>query len=362
MRIAVYYDLPNGGAMRSMEAILPLLSSQHQVSIFSTSENSRSFLHRVVADMYCFTLARYNQYMLAKKINTMDFDFVLVTHDRYLQSPWLLRYLKKPSIFICQEPTRALFENFLKTDPSLPAINKLYENTVRALRRYAEIKNASYATATIANSFYSAESIFRSYGVSANVCHLGVDTSIFYPTKTKKINQVLVVGNNEPQKALSFAVESVALIGTKKRPTLAIACPRNNDLTEIKRLAKKLKVDLEIKTGLSSSELTVEYNRSKLTLACAYLEPFGLSVVESIACGTPVVAVSEGGFRETVIDGVNGVLTARNKQQFSDAVSMSLEDKKLRDSTEKTGSDYITINFSWKRMLEKINSIANDVC
>ena len=38
------------------------------------------------------------------------------------------------------------------------------------------------------------------------------------------------------------------------------------------------------------------------------LEPFGLAPLEANACGIPVLAVAEGGVRETVIDQVNGLL------------------------------------------------------
>ena len=36
------------------------------------------------------------------------------------------------------------------------------------------------------------------------------------------------------------------------------------------------------------------------------LEPFGLAPLEACACGTPVVAIAEGGVRETIVDGKNG--------------------------------------------------------
>jgi glycosyltransferase involved in cell wall biosynthesis len=40
------------------------------------------------------------------------------------------------------------------------------------------------------------------------------------------------------------------------------------------------------------------------------LEPFGLAPLEANACGTPVVAIAEGGVRETIQDGVNGFVAA----------------------------------------------------
>jgi len=45
----------------------------------------------------------------------------------------------------------------------------------------------------------------------------------------------------------------------------------------------------------------------------ARLEPFGLAPLEANACATPVVAVAEGGVRESIRNGVNGVLISERR-------------------------------------------------
>ena len=55
-------------------------------------------------------------------------------------------------------------------------------------------------------------------------------------------------------------------------------------------------------------------------MCAARLEPFGLTVLESTSCGTPVVAVAQGGYRETVVDGVNGYLAQRNADSVGDGI------------------------------------------
>jgi glycosyltransferase involved in cell wall biosynthesis len=37
-------------------------------------------------------------------------------------------------------------------------------------------------------------------------------------------------------------------------------------------------------------------------------EDFGMSPVESMACGTPVIGVNDGGLKETILDGETGIL------------------------------------------------------
>ena len=50
------------------------------------------------------------------------------------------------------------------------------------------------------------------------------------------------------------------------------------------------------------------YSRAKGFIATALNEDFGLTPVEAMAAGKPVIAPDEGGYRETIIDGVTGRL------------------------------------------------------
>ena len=89
-------------------------------------------------------------------------------------------------------------------------------------------------------------------------------------------------------------------------------------------LALKKGVDLEIKIFITDDELITLYNKAKVFVYASYLEPFGLGVLEAMACGTPVVAVKEGGVREIVIDGMTGILVDRDEKLFADAVESLL--------------------------------------
>jgi glycosyltransferase involved in cell wall biosynthesis len=57
------------------------------------------------------------------------------------------------------------------------------------------------------------------------------------------------------------------------------------------------------------------------------LEPFGLAPLEANACGTPVVAVAEGGVRESLTDGDNGILVADARPETIAAALLRLLDE-----------------------------------
>jgi glycosyltransferase involved in cell wall biosynthesis len=64
-----------------------------------------------------------------------------------------------------------------------------------------------------------------------------------------------------------------------------------------------------------------------------WTEPFGMVMVEALACGTPVIAYPEGAAREILIDGENGFL-ARDEVEMSDRVGdlAAIDPRRCRES------------------------------
>ncbi|HME02996.1 MAG TPA: glycosyltransferase, partial [Solirubrobacteraceae bacterium] len=60
------------------------------------------------------------------------------------------------------------------------------------------------------------------------------------------------------------------------------------------------------------------------------LEPFGYAPLEAAAAGVPTVAVAEGGIRETILDGVTGLLVSRDERDMANAIGRVLGDVDLR--------------------------------
>ena len=78
-------------------------------------------------------------------------------------------------------------------------------------------------------------------------------------------------------------------------------------LDEMRALAKSLNVEFHPRVNIADAELVGILGQAKAMLYAPRLEPFGLTPLEANACGVPIVAVAEGGVRETVIDGVTGI-------------------------------------------------------
>lgn len=71
---------------------------------------------------------------------------------------------------------------------------------------------------------------------------------------------------------------------------------------------------------VSETELLDLYSRCRGFICTAMDEDFGMTPVEAMASGKPVVAVNEGGFKETVVDGKTGVFVEADIQDIISAV------------------------------------------
>jgi glycosyltransferase involved in cell wall biosynthesis len=201
------------------------------------------------------------------------------------------------------------------------------------------------------------------YGVKCRVNYLGVDSEFFRPDGSRRSDYLLSVGSLTPLKGFDFIIHALAEIPAAMRPPLKIISNfANPDEKEyLSMLGRELNLDLELKTGVSEEELRSAYNQAVLTVYAPVREPFGLVTIESMACGTPVVAVEEGGIRETVIDHQVGRLVERDKLCFATAIQSLLADPERREEFGRNGRLHVEEKWSWHRAVERLDEAFKEV-
>jgi len=100
---------------------------------------------------------------------------------------------------------------------------------------------------------------------------------------------------------------------------------------------EKLMIDVpenvEMRGAVSEAELMDLYGRCKGLICTALDEDFGLTPVEAMASGKPVVAVNEGGFVETIVHGKTGLLVDASKDRLIEAVKeISKDPERFKDA------------------------------
>lgn len=269
---------------------------------------------------------------IAEQINRSDADVVFVMSCMFTHSPGLIAKLNKPSVYFLQEPRRQSFEYNLspliqrvagiQKSADVPGYLARYGLQLSAISE--DIRAVQAASKILCNSYFSHESILRSYGVDAEVCYLGVDaqpTSKVAPAQSAPAS-VLIVGALHPNKNQLLMIEAVGLLPKKDRPPVECVYDRGEGPYErlLQDRARELDVELTLSRRISDEELTRKYQAAKAVACLAELEPFGFTPLEANLAGTPVIALKEGGYRETVIEGETGLFVDRDPESVKTAL------------------------------------------
>ena len=89
-------------------------------------------------------------------------------------------------------------------------------------------------------------------------------------------------------------------------------------------------------------------------MALSRNEPFGLIPLEAMACEVPIIAIDQGGFRESLVDGVNGYLVKENVGEFSKKVKYLLNNPKISEAMGKKGRELIMKKWTWEKSAENL--------
>jgi len=219
--------------------------------------------------------------------------------------------------------------------------------------------NARRAGLVLTNSFYSREGLLRTMGVNARVCYLGVDAEFYAPDDLKphRAHEVLSVGSLVAAKRHDFVIEAVATIPEARRPVVRVVGyepqwgsaalgPVGKSLVE---QARAHGVSLTLAREVSDETLRDAYQSAGVFAFAGYLEPFGLVTLEALGCQTPVVAIAEGGARETVTHGVTGLLTDADPAAFGEALGAVLSDPDRQAAMGRAGRADVLARWIWDR-------------
>ena len=106
----------------------------------------------------------------------------------------------------------------------------------------------------------------------------------------------------------------------------------------------------------ATNELIDLLNRAAAMLYAPRLEPFGYAPLEAGACGCPVITVFEGGMKETVVDGVNGMVTDPDPAAMASALTRLLADPQLARRLGSQARRFVQERFSLPDAIDRIEA------
>ncbi len=314
MRVALIHDYLNqyGGAervLRALSEIFPyapiytlVYSEKRTLGVFKDKRVHTSFLQKIpLATSY----HRIFPVLMPAAIEQFDLGrFQVVISSAYSFSKGVITNPSTLHISYCHTPLRYAWDDCHRytQEFGFPAfIKKLVPFGVNYIRLWDRISSAR-PDLFIANSSFVASRIKKYYSRDAAVIYPPVDTDFYRPISKPRQDYFLMVGRLLPYKRFDMAIGAFNKLGL---PLKIIG-----EGPEEKRLKKKAFPNIEFLGRLSDEELRNYYCGSKAFIF-PQEEDFGITPVEAMACGRPVIAYRGGGALETVEEGKTGIFFTR---------------------------------------------------
>jgi len=193
----------------------------------------------------------------------------------------------------------------------------------------------------------------------------GVDLELFKPDNTiSDKKQVVFVGRLSLEKGVDKAIRIARqTLRKNKEINFVFVCPSNDEelvykIPSIQKLQKQLEnLDKDYperviwhKKPLSREDLAKLYQESMLLIQPSRYESFGMTVLEAMACGKPVITSDRGGLPEVV--GNAGFALPLKNYLFADRILELIENFRLRERYSRRAIERAK-KFEWKNIAEK---------
>jgi glycosyltransferase involved in cell wall biosynthesis len=200
----------------------------------------------------------------------------------------------------------------------------------------------------------------------------GVDTRRFCPTgpaapRRPGLSRMLAVGRLVPRKGYDDLIRALSAIDGAE---LVIVGGPGADLDadpEARRLvelAGRLRIAdrVSLVGAVPSADMPAWYRSADLVACTPWYEPFGLTPLEAMACGVPVVTYSVGGMRDTVIDRVTGLhVPPGDVSALIAALQRLLADEPLRRRVGRAALTMARTRYSWATTAARMADVYADV-
>lgn len=200
----------------------------------------------------------------------------------------------------------------------------------------------------------------------------GVDTTIFFPWDQGEARHrlgwpldayvVLSVGRLVPVKGFDLLIRAIKEVRARLKKTVrCYIVGEGESRPTLEREIKRLRLEKEIILSgrILPQDLPLWYSAADLFCLLSHSEGCPNVVLESLACGTPVVATDVGGVPEMVREGATGLfMKSRNEEEVAYQIEKALKIKWNQDAIRKseTVQDWSEVARAHMQLLDKVGS------
>ncbi len=294
--------------------LVNLYEDNKRFEVFNKREPKTSFLQK-----NNWVKKNYRKFLLLfpyaiERFDLSNYDLIISSSSAVAKG--VITNANQLHICYCHTPMRYAWDlsfQYLKEAGLTKGIEGLFAKIVLHYLRMWDVTSSNRVDYFIANSKNISKRINKIYRRNSEVICPPVDTS-FYTSETNKDDYFITVSRFVPYKKIDILIEAFNEMPDKK----LIIIGEGPDEKKLRNHAKK---NVEILNYQHQDKLKLFLQKAKAFIFAAE-EDFGISIIEALSCGTPVIAFNKGGAAETISNGQTGVLFNRqDKGHIIDAIN-----------------------------------------
>ena len=323
MRIAIFLDYI--GAIGGGERVALELAHALNADVITTDVNAESIRRLGYTDINVIRIGNTIKYPPLKQISASfmfaschyakKYDFFIFTGN------WSHYAARKhrPNLWYCYSPVRAFYDlkdEIISRQPNW--LRKQLTTMWIKTHRWFDQRSVNNLDHIVSISSNVQRRVQEYYGRQSSIIYPPVDTNRF---KFEEYGDFwLSVNRIYPEKRIELQFDVFRELPKERLVIVGGYSEGDHAFKYYNELIKNMPQNVEIRKEVSEEEIIDLYAHCKGLICTAMDEDFGLVPVEAMASGKPVVAVNEGGFRETVLHGETGQLVAANRDELVRAV------------------------------------------
>jgi len=294
-----------------------------------------------------------------RKYNQLQYDLI---HSHY----WLSGLIGRQLQTLWRVPHAVMFHTLGAVKNSI-GIGE-YEPE---LRIESEREVISSCDRIIASTTKETEYLMKHYGASPDkitVIPCGVNLDLFQPVDKETARRelgldhqkvILFVGRMDPLKGLEQLLTALTYMDGEKPLLLLVVggdAHSQDQVQSLQSMAKELNIEDRVTFvgSVAQSKLPLFYSASDVCAIPSYYESFGMVALESLACGTPIVANNVGGMKNIIRRSQMGRIVSDNSpHHMAGEISEVIYQSEDKERPIKTLRDTVA-EFSWSAIADKI--------
>jgi D-inositol-3-phosphate glycosyltransferase len=180
---------------------------------------------------------------------------------------------------------------------------------------------------------------------------------------------ILQLGRMVPRKGVDNVIRALGkLKGTNKPVRLVIVGGECEELIEdtcpeyarLMNIAREYNIEASVTFAgrKNRDQLKFYYNAADVFITTPWYEPFGITPLEAMACGTPVIGSNVGGIKYSVAEGETGLLVpAEDPEALAEKIAQLVNNEDELKRMSRNSIKRVNTYFTWARVAQQVEAL-----